>query len=136
MAHIQDRGKQHDRRWQARYRDPIGRERSKTFTRKLDGQRWLDEQTTSLVTGQWIDPDAKKVTMGEWADQWLVGYRSRRPSTVKQAEVPLKKIRGEFGHLPLTAVRPSMIRSWLARLADEGHAPSYRCALHARTGSS
>lgn len=34
MAHIQDRGKDHQRRWQARFRDPGGRERSKALRGK------------------------------------------------------------------------------------------------------
>ncbi|HUH08737.1 MAG TPA: site-specific integrase [Egibacteraceae bacterium] len=132
MAHIQDRGKDHAaRRWQARYRDPAGRERSKTFPRKLDAQRWLDEKTAEVVTGKWVPPEARKVTVGQWCDQWLDGY-GRRASTVRQAKVHLAKIRAEFGPLPLHAVRPSMVRSWLSRLADEGYAASYLHALHAR----
>lgn len=137
MAHIQDRGKQHERRWQARYRctacssHPVGGEHSKTFTRKLDAQRWLDETTADIVIGRWLDPAVRKVTVDEWCDTWLAGYQ-RRPSTVKQARTHLNKIRDEFGPVPLAAVRPSQVRSWLARLADEGHATSYLHALHSR----
>ena len=29
--------------WQARWRDPGGRQRKKNFTRKVDAQRWLDD---------------------------------------------------------------------------------------------
>ena len=39
MGHVQDRGKGHRFRWQARYRDPSGREKSKTFERKLDSRQ-------------------------------------------------------------------------------------------------
>lgn len=73
MAHIQDRGRGHGRRWQARYRDPDGRERSKTFTRKVDAQRWLDQVTADMVTGRYIDPKAGRVSLGEFAAQWLDG---------------------------------------------------------------
>jgi hypothetical protein len=44
--------------WRARYRDPVGKEHARHFRRKLDAQRWLDEVTTSLVTGVYVDPDA------------------------------------------------------------------------------
>ena len=41
--------------WQARYEAPDGRERSKTFGRKVDAQRFLDEVTASVVTGMYVD---------------------------------------------------------------------------------
>jgi hypothetical protein len=56
VAHIQDRGKDVDRRWQARYRDPDGNERTKTFRRKADAQRWIDENTADMLTGHYVDP--------------------------------------------------------------------------------
>jgi integrase len=42
------------------------------------------------------------------------------------------QLRAEFGPLPIGSVRPSMVRSWLARLREEGKAQSYVYALHAR----
>jgi hypothetical protein len=60
MAHIQDRGKDVERRWQARYRAPDGAERTKTFRRKVDAQRWLDEVTADIVTGRYVAPDGRQ----------------------------------------------------------------------------
>jgi integrase len=128
MASIQRRP---NGKWRARYRDGAGREHARHFERKADAQAWLDEETAKLVTGRWLDPTARKVTVDEWCERWLAGY-SGRPSTIRQARTHLSKIRAEFGPVPLSAVRPSQIRSWLAQLAYEGHAPSYRHALHAR----
>ncbi|MDH2407173.1 tyrosine recombinase XerC [Streptomyces chitinivorans] len=98
----------------------------------LDAQRWLDEETASLVTGQYVNPKDRKVTVDEWCDKWLVGYATRRPSTVRQAKVHLARIRKEFGPLPLASVKPSMVRAWLARLKKEGRKDSYVYALHNR----
>jgi integrase len=119
-------------KWRARYRDAAGREHARHFARKVDAQRWLDEETASIVTGQYVDPQARKVTVDEWCDTWLQGYGARRPSTVRQAKVHLARIRQEFGPLPLTAVQPSMIRAWLAKLRNEGLSASYLFALHSR----
>lgn len=71
MAHIRDRGKGVDRRWQARYRDPSGKQVSRTFTRKLDGQRWLDSVTADVLTGRYVDPRAGRVTFSDFAERWL-----------------------------------------------------------------
>jgi hypothetical protein len=112
-------------------RDTSGREHARHFPRKVDAQTWLDEETADLVTGRWVTPDRRRVTVGEWCDRWLAGY-GRRESTVRQAKVHLALIRNEFGPVPLAAVRPSQVRSWLASLARDGYAPSYVHAVHAR----
>lgn len=70
--------------------------------------------------------------MGEWCDTWLSGYRGKRATTVRQAEVHILRIREAFGDMPLGAVRPSDVRTWCAELAAEGLAASYIYALHAR----
>lgn len=72
------------------------------------------------------------MTMEDWARAWLVGYATKRPSTVRQARVHLAKIVDEFGGQQLVSVRPSQVRSWTARLKDEGYADSYVYALHNR----
>ena len=129
MASIQKRP---NGKWRARYRDESGKEHARHFARKIDAQRWLDEETARLVTGNYVEPKLRKVTVDEWCDRWLEGYGSRRPSTVRQAKTHLAQIRKEFGPLPLSAVRPSMVKTWVARLAAEGFAKSYVYALHAR----
>jgi hypothetical protein len=57
-------------RWRARYRDGTGREYARHFTRKVDAQRWLDEVTASVVTGQYVDPRAGRVTFRAYAESW------------------------------------------------------------------
>lgn len=129
MASIQKRD---NGKWRARYRDDAGKEHARHFDRKTDAQRWLDEQTTKLVTGTHIAPRDARTTVGEWCDTWLEGYRGHRASTVRQAEVHLQRIKATFGHMQLSAVRPSHVRTWLAQMASEGLAPSYVYALHSR----
>jgi integrase len=58
-------------KWQAQYRPvPGGRQLTRTTAKKTDAQRWLDEQTTALVTGNYVDPNAGKVTFGEYYMRW------------------------------------------------------------------
>ncbi|MFF6946142.1 tyrosine-type recombinase/integrase [Streptomyces lavendulae] len=129
MANI---AKRPNGKWRARYRDQAGKEHARHFERKVDAQRWLDEETASLVTGRYVDPKARKTTVDEWCDRWIEGYGSRRASSVRQANVHLSQIRSEFGPLPLGGIRPSMVKKWMARLREQGRAPSYLFALHSR----
>ncbi|ELS56347.1 tyrosine-type recombinase/integrase [Streptomyces viridochromogenes] len=67
MANIQKRP---NGKWRARYRDLDGKEHARHFDRKLDAQRWLDEVTTSIVTGQYVDPRAGRTTFETYAKKW------------------------------------------------------------------
>lgn len=127
MAHIQDRGKAHERRWQARYRDPDGRERSKTFRRKLDAQRWLDDVTADLRTGRYVDPRAGRVTLGAFAGQWL-GSQTFDPLTRETVASRIAThIEPTLGGVELRNLRPSTVQAWVRGLQAEV-APSY-CRL-------
>ena len=124
--------------WRARYRDDAGKEHARHFERRVDGQKWLDEQTAALVTGTHVAPKTARMLVGEWCDTWLEGYATRRSSTVRQARVHIRQIKAEFGGMRLSVVRPSHVKAWCARLLREGGqdgAPlsaSYVYALHNR----
>jgi integrase len=118
-------------RWQARWRDPAGRQHKKAFAKKSDAERYLAKLHVDMRVGAYVGPELARTTVGQWCDTWMAGY-ARRGSTVRQAGVHLAQIRAEFGALPLAAVRPSRVRSWLARLQADGYSPSYVDALHRR----
>ncbi|MFF3875994.1 tyrosine-type recombinase/integrase [Streptomyces sp. NPDC001978] len=118
-------------KWRARYRDLAGKEHAKHFTRKIDAERWLDEVTAALVTGNYVDPKSQKMTVDQWCDLWLESY-AHRESTEKQARVHVARIRKEFGPLPLMAVDEMAVKRWMAKLKREELSQSYRFALHAR----
>ena len=124
--------KRPDGQWRARYRDAAGKEHARHFARKTDGQRWLDGVTTAVGNGTYTDPQTARMTVAAWCETWLTGYATRRPSTVRQASVHVRQITAEFGPLPLSAVRPSQVKSWCARLRAEGLSASYVYALHGR----
>ena len=86
MAHIEKRGAG---RWRARYRDPGGTERSRTFDRKLDAERWLTSIENSKLTGAYIDPAAGRVTFRAYAEDWRK-VQPHRPNTAINVEQDLR----------------------------------------------
>lgn len=117
-------------RWLARYVDERGKEHSKSFARKPDAKQWLDGQTAAVVTGNHVAPRNAQMTVQQWCDTWIQGYAVNRESTVRQARTHIKHITAEFGDVPLSAVRPSHVKTWVASLKD--FEPSYAYALHSR----
>lgn len=75
MANVQKRNRGGKTTWRARVPLPDGRERSRSFDRKPDAERWVVETQAQLNRGNVIDPRASQITLVEYALQWqaLVG---------------------------------------------------------------
>lgn len=119
-------------RWLACWTAPDGRECTRAFPVKARAKKYAEDMEADARRGTYVEPAAARTTVREWCATWLAGYGTRRGTTVRQARVHVAQIEAEFGDLPLAAVRPSQVRSWCARLKEEGAAASYVYALHAR----
>lgn len=113
MASIQKRD---NGTWRARYRDSTGREHARHFARKVDGQRWLDEVTASVMTGTYVDPRAGKVTFGEYAAAWQAS-QIHRPNTAAAVDSALRvHALPRFGSRQIASIRPSEIQAFVQGL--------------------
>lgn len=110
-------------RWRARYRDSEGKEHARHFSRKVDGQRWLDEVTAAVVTGQYVDPQAGRTRVADYARGW----ESRlvcRPTTASIIDNALRlHLLPALGQRQMISVRPSDIQQLVRALSDAGMAP-------------
>jgi integrase len=119
------------RRWRARYVDERGREHNAMFARKTDAQQWLNGQVAAVVGGRHVAPRDAQITVAQWCQIWLDGYKVHRSGTVRAAGVHIGQIVEAFGHMQLSAVRPSQVKLWTAKLSAT-YEPSYVYALHSR----
>lgn len=58
------------KRWQARWRDPAGRQRKLSFHKKRDAENHLSKMAEAKAAGTYVDPAAGRVTFGKFAEQW------------------------------------------------------------------
>jgi integrase len=104
-------------RYVARYRDPSGKQRNKTFTRKVDAERYLTSVESAKLGGQYVDPARSRVTVGSWADLWLDAQTDLAPKTRERYEGILSRhIRPRWGSVPLASVTHAEVQRWLSRL--------------------
>jgi integrase len=114
MASISRRGDV----WRARFRGPDDRERARHFDRKVDAQRWLDEQTAAIVTGTYVDPKAGRETVGEHAARWRATL-VHRPNYLRVIDNALANhIVPAFGDRPLSTLRRSDVQGFVATLSE------------------
>jgi integrase len=109
----------------ARYRDPGGREHSKSFRTRAEAKAFLNSVENAKQRGEWADPAGAKLKFGDYADQYLAGITHVRPGTKQKIEGHLRnQILPVFGGMPLGAIRPTDVRTWVALLAEDGLASS------------
>ena len=100
-----------DGTYRTRYRDRAGKEHARHFKRKVDAQRWLDEMTTSIVTGAYVAPGAGRITFREYAEGWRA-VQVHRYGTAVHVEGALRtRVYPIFGDEPLESIVPSDIQA-------------------------
>ncbi|MFE4971850.1 tyrosine-type recombinase/integrase [Kitasatospora sp. NPDC056651] len=113
MANIQKRP---NGKWRARYRDLDGKEHARHFDQKIDAQRWLDEVTASLVTGQYVDPRSAKKPFKEYSEEWRT-RQPHRPSTAKAVAQHLRcYVYPAWEKRALGAIKPGDVQKWVTDL--------------------
>ena len=123
MAHVERR---ESGRWRARYRAPDGRERSKTFDRKVDAQRFLAAVETEKSRGEWIDPRLGRTRFDDFAGRWMGAVApTLKPTTVASYESLLRsRVRPAFGDWAMASIRPSDVQAWVGEMIAAGLSPS------------
>ncbi|WP_370326023.1 tyrosine-type recombinase/integrase [Euzebya sp.] len=122
-------------RWRARYRDPAGRERSKTFKRKLDAERHLVSVEARMLQGEWTDPERGRTTVAEWAPKWLDSKRALKPKTRYTYESLLRKVTAHLGGYPLAKLDRLAVETFVSQLEAEGLSASRVRQCHMMLGA-
>jgi hypothetical protein len=98
--------------FQVMYRDPAGRQRSRTFKRKTDATRFSSTVEADMLRGDWLDPRLSRMTVSECTTQgghrWQWAGSTTSRATVRQPS------RGDPN--PLLPVNPAAV----AAMAEVG----------------
>lgn len=112
-------------RYRARYWGPDRRWRSRTFDRRIDAQRWLNNELVKLDRGEWVDPRAGRVLFETVAERWMAGRAALRETTRARDQSYLRSlVLPHIGERPIGTVQPSDLETWVADLMADGKAPA------------
>ena len=107
----------------ARYRAPGGAEKSKSFPRAIDAERYITDQAAKVQRGEWVDPELGKVTFAEWSRDWLA-LKSLKPKTREGYEGHLRThLLPAFGEKSLSAIQPAEVHRFVADMTASGSSP-------------
>lgn len=120
MAHLR---KIPSGKWQAEVRLPNGKRQTKTSTLKSVVAEWARELEREVDRGEWVDPAVpvtEGLTVGAWGEQFMA-TRVVKPETYRNNENVMRlRILPYFADTKLADIKPSMVRQWLAWMAESG----------------
>lgn len=109
-------------RYEARYRDPDGKERSRTFRTRKEAERFVSLTTAALTRNEWVDPRAGQRTFAVVAVEWLDSNPTKRGSTYARDETIIRvHLVPALGQRPLGSIVPAdvsrLVKQWSEHLA-------------------
>jgi integrase len=108
------------KRWMARWVDRDSNERSKSFDRKSDAVRHIEQTTTALGTGTYADPQRSAVTFGTVAEAWIATKAKRAPKTVAGYRGLLDtQVLPKWKDEPLRDITHERLQTWITWLSTD-----------------
>lgn len=130
MSSVERRSRDGRLVWRAHYRTPDGKQRNRTFIRKVDAERFLTTVEGSKLTGSYVDPAMSRLTIAAWSDRWLEGQTHLRASTRERyAGVLRRHVVPRWGMTRLSDVTHSGVQAWISDLS-QSHAPATVRKVH------
>ena len=106
-----------DGRWEGRYTDPTGRQRSVYGQTQREAAAALKAKQREVDTGTWIEPH--RMTLREWVDTWLNDYADNTPKTrAYYRQLCTLYALPTLGDCKLTSLNAIHVRRMLRQLQD------------------
>lgn len=111
-------------RYEARYLDPAGKLRSRSFARKSDAKSFLAAVETDKRRGKFLDPAHGRIPFARWAQECFGSRLHLRASTRARDESHLRNhILPAFESHPIGAITKLDVQGFVQALSEKGLAP-------------
>lgn len=117
--------------WQARYRDPAGKQKAKNYTIEEGGKKaaeaFLDEVRTAIRQRNYRDPERGKITVGKWwAEYWEVEQRKGKVKTRnRKLSLYNTHVKPKWENYPLNTLEYMGLQKWLTNDV-KGHVTQHK----------
>lgn len=132
MAAVWKRVRNGKTTWVARWRDPDGLQRKKSFARRADADRFVAAVAADIARGSYVDPAAGKVNVEAWAEIWSSAQAHLKDTTrARYAGVLRVHVLPRWGRRPLSSITHAEVGRWVSDLASSGLQPGSVRYAHA-----
>lgn len=105
--------------WQARYRDPSGKQRAKTFSGENAHKKataFLDNARDKVRSGTFVDLDRGQIVIEDWHAKWKPTRRIAANTDETADSVWVNHVKPHFGSWPLVSISHLDVEEWIAKL--------------------
>lgn len=103
-------------RYRAYFRDPSGKQRSKTFRLKKDATTFLAEIETAKTRGAYVSPHAGRMTFGTHAEEWMATWNVEITTAARDRSIMQTHVLPRWGDVPLSKIDHLSLQAWATEL--------------------
>jgi integrase len=103
--------------WRAYWRDPAGRQTSKTFPTKREASTFLAQMTAAASTGAYVSPHAGRVLFAAHAEQWMRSWNNEATTHARDASIMRTHVLQQWGTWPLSKIDHMAVQTWITGLS-------------------
>jgi integrase len=103
--------------WRAYWRDPAGRQTSKTFKTKREASVFLAQVTATKSTGGYVSPHAGRVLFGDHGRQWMSTWNHEATTHARDTSIMRTHVLPQWGPWPLAKIDHMAVQTWITGLS-------------------
>jgi integrase len=108
-------------RWEARYRDPNGGQRTRTFDRRSEAKAFLAKAEADVRRGSWLDPALAERPFKEVAAAWLASNPHKQRTTYTRDAAAIRvHMLPALSEVRIGQVRPTDVQGVVQRMRARG----------------
>jgi integrase len=117
-------------RYKACWRDPAGKQRSKTFPLKKEANAFLAEMETSKSRGAYVSPHAGRTLFGDHAEKWMGSWNTAITTAARDRSMMRNHVMPRWGAVQLGKISHLELQTWVSELGERRSAATVtRCHL-------
>ena len=116
-------------RYRAYFRDPAGKQRSKTFRTKRDASAFLAEIETTKTRGTYVSPHAGRLAFGEHARRWMATWNTEITTAARDRSIMETHVLPRWGDVPLSKIDHIGLQEWVTELGGRRKPATVQVAL-------
>jgi len=103
--------------WRAYWRDPSGRQTSKTFDTKREASVFLAQISATASTGGYVSPHAGRALFADHAKQWMASWNNEETTHARDASIMRTHVVAQWGRWPLAKIDHMAMQTWITDLS-------------------
>ena len=105
-------------RYRAYFREPSGKQRSKTFRTKKDASAFLAEVATSKARGSYVAPHAGRALFADHAARWMESWNTEATTTARDRSVMRTHVLPRWGSWQLARIDHLAVQTWVSEVGE------------------